>query len=124
MSNMVKFKKATATEVMYSECVRMLIDAPNKRVAVQACTERARNTVAFSKGEGKQTYAITVKVPVIVVAIRKLLPDLVDSDSLTFWGKLFVDDKAIIYDITTGEPVKRRRKLKTDGEVSEDNREA
>ena len=81
-------------------------------------TEKTRNAVAFSKGEGKQTYAITVKVPAIVVAIRKLLPDLSDSDSLTFRGKLFAEDKAIIYDITAGEPVKRRRKRKTDEETS------
>ena len=121
MGNMVKFNKATATELMYPEFVRMLIDAPNKRVAVQACTEKTRNAVAFSKGEGKQTYAITVKVPAIVVAIRKLLPNLADSDSLTFRGKLFADDKAIIYDITAGEPVKRRRKRKTDEAAVEES---
>ena len=121
MGNMVKFNKATATELMYPEFVRMLIDAPNKRVAVQACTEKTRNAVTFSKGEGKQTYAITVKVPAIVVAIRKLLPDLADSDSLTFRGKLFAEDKAIIYDITAGEPVKRRRKRKTDEDAVEES---
>lgn len=118
---MVKFNKATATELIYPEFMRMLIDAPNKRVAVQVCTEKARNAVAFSKGEGKQTYAITVKVPAIVVAIRKLLPDLAGSDSLTFRGKLFAEDKAIIYDITAGEPLKKRRKRKTDEDAVEES---
>lgn len=63
-------------------------------------------------------------MPAIGVAIRKLLPDLTDSDSLTFRGKLFVEDKAVIYDITAGEPVKRHRKRKTDEEASEAVEEA
>lgn len=48
-----------------------------------------------------------------------MLLDLANSDSLTFRGKLFAEDKAIIYDITVGEPVKRRRKRKADEEVQE-----
>ena len=114
MGNMIKFNKATATELMYPTYVRMLIDAVNKQVAVQACTEKTRNSVPFSKGEGKQTYAITVKVPAIVVAIRKLIPDLDENASLTFRGKLLAEDKAIVYDLTAGEPVKRRGRRKPD----------
>ena len=110
--NMVKFNKATATELMHAEFVRMLIDAVNKQVAVQACSEKTRNAIPFSKGKGKQTYAITVKVPAIVIAVRKLLPDLGEDGSLTFRGKLFAEDKAIIYDLTTGKPVKRRGRRK------------
>lgn len=118
MGNMIKFNKATATELMYPEYVRMLIDSSNKKVAVQACSEKTRNAVVFSKGEGKQVYAITVKVPAIVVAIRKLIPDIGENESLTFRGKLFADDKAIIYDLSTGEPVKRRKR-KTDDDAEE-----
>lgn len=110
MGNMIKFNKATATELMYPEYVRMLIDAANKQVAVQACSDKTRNAVVFSKGEGKQVYAITVKVPAIVVAIRKLIPELGEKESLTFHGKLYAEDKAIIYDLSAGEPVKRRKR--------------
>ena len=113
MGNMLKFNKATATELMHPTYVRMLIDAENKQAAIQACTEKTRNAVIFSKGEGKQVYAITVKVPAIVVAIRKLIPDLEENASLTFRGKLLAEDKAIVYDLTTGEPIKRRAKRKT-----------
>ena len=112
--NMVKFNKATATELMHPQFVRVLINGDTKQVAVQSCTEKTRNAVAFSKGEGKQVYAITVKIPAIVVAIRKLLPDLDENDSLTFKGKLFADDKAIVYDLTEGEPIKRRKRRKAE----------
>lgn len=120
MGNMIKFNKATATELMYLEYVRMFIDAANKKAAVQACTEKTRNAVVFSKGEGKQVYAITVKVPAIVVAIRKLIPGIGEDVSLTFQGKFFAEDKAIIYDLTAGEPVKRRGKRKSVDESEEE----
>ena len=110
MGHMIKFNKATATELMHPEYARMQIDAANKQVAVQACSEKTRNSVVFSKGEGKQVYAITVKVPAIVVAIRKLIPEIGENESLTFRGKLYAEDKAIIYDLSAGEPVKRRKK--------------
>ena len=74
----------------------------------------------FSKGEGKQVYAITVKVLAIVVAIRKLIPDLEENASLTFRGKLLAEGKAIVYDLTAGEPIKRRAKRKTAQEVEAD----
>ena len=113
MGNMIKFNKATATELMYPEFVRMLIDASNKQVAVQACSEKTRNAVGFSKGEGQQAYAITVKVPAILVAIRKLIPDIGENETLTFRGKLLAEDKAIVYDMAAGEPIKRRAKRKS-----------
>jgi len=124
MGNMLKFNKATATELMHPTYVRMLIDAENKQAAIQACTEKSRNSVIFSKGEGKQVYAITVKVPAIVVAIRKLIPDLEENASLTFRGKLLAEDKAIVYDLTAGEPIKRRAKRKAAQEAEADEAEA
>ena len=124
MGNMLKFNKATATELMHPTYVRMLIDAENKQAAIQACTEKTRNSVIFSKGEGKQVYAITVKVPAIVVAIRKLIPDLEENASLTFRGKLLAEDKAIVYDLTAGEPIKRRAKRKTAQEAETGESEA
>lgn len=53
------------------------------------------------------------------MVVRKLPPDLAENDSLAFRGKLFADDKAIIYDTMAGEPVKRRKKRKADGKAEE-----
>lgn len=131
MGNMIKFNKATATELMYPEYVRMLIDAANKQVVVQTSSEKTRNAVVFSKGEDKRVYAITVKVPAIVVAIRKLIPELGENESLTFRGNLYAEDKAIIYDLSSGEPVKRRKRrsveeaeAESDAETDSETKEA
>lgn len=110
--NMLKFNKPTATELMYPEFVRLLIDVSTKRVAIQTCTGKTRNAVTFSKPADKQMYAVTLKIPAIVIAVRKLLPELGENDSLTFRGKLFAEDKVIIYDLANGEPVKRRARRK------------
>lgn len=112
MGNMLKFNKATATELGYPQYVRMLIKADSKQVAIQSCTEKTRNSVLFSKSEGQQTYAITVKTPAIVVAVRKLIPGLSEKESLSFKGTLFADDRTIIYNLSEGEPVKKRNQKK------------
>ena len=114
MGNMLKFNKPTAAELMYPAFVRALIDVPNKKVAIQVCTEKTKCSMPFSKPENQQSYAITLKNPAVVVAVRKLLPDLSPDDALTFKGQLFAEDKVIIYDLTKGEPIKRRNRKKAD----------
>ena len=125
MGNMIKFNKATATELMYPEHVRVLIDAANKKAAVQVCTDKARNAVPFSKGKGKQVYAITIKMPAIVVAICKLIPGIGENETLVFNGKLYADDRVIIYDLSEGKPAKsRKRKTEAAAEVEVKPKEA
>lgn len=112
MGNMLKFNKPTATELGYPAFVRTLINVPEKKVAIQVCTEKTKNAAPFSKPEAKQSYAITIKNPAIVVAVHKLLPDLSPDDSLTFKGTLYAEEKVIIYDLKKGEPIKRRKRRK------------
>ena len=116
MGNMLKFNKPTATELGYPAFVRTLINVPEKKVAIQVCTEKTKNATPFSKPEAKQSYAITIKNPAIVVAVHKLLPDLSPDDSLTFKGTLYAEEKVIIYDLTKGEPIKRRKRRKPTAE--------
>lgn len=126
--NMLKFNKPTAAELMYPAFVRVLIHVPEKKVAIQVCTEKTKCSTPFSKPEDKQSYAITIKNPAIVVAVRKLLPDLDPNDPLTFKGQLYLDDKVIIYDLSKGEPIKRRNRRKAadkagSGEMAQDKNE-
>ena len=112
MGNMLKFNKPTATELSYPGFVRVLINAPEKKVAIQVCTEKTKCSTPFSKPEKEQSYAITIKNPAIVVAVRKLLPDQDPKNTLTFKGTLYADEKVLIYDLTKGEPIKRRKRRK------------
>ena len=57
------------------------------------------------------------------MAIRKLMPEFNGKQNLTFRGKLFPDEKVIIFDLKEGEPVKKRNYKKkgeeTQGEAAE-----
>jgi len=117
--SMLKFNKPTATELQYPAFVRVLINAPEKKVAIQACTEKTKSATSFSKPEDKQAYAITIKNPAIVIAVRKLLPNLNQNDALTFNGTLYAEDEVIIYDLTNGTPIKRRNRNKKAEAIAE-----
>lgn len=117
----LKFNKATAVELGYPEYIRMLINAATKQVAIQPCTDKAKNAVKFSKDKEKQTYAIVVKVPALLTAVRKLA-DVDENENLSFKGMLYPNDKVIMYDISKGTPVKhrgRRSKAEIETEAAE-----
>ena len=112
----LKFNKATAIELGYPSHVRMLINAETRQVAIQPCKENTKNAVEFSKEKDKQTYAIVLKIPALLTAARKMADFGEENTSMSFKGILYPNDKVIIYDLTKGEPVKRRgrKKVKDD----------
>ncbi|HFU4497071.1 TPA: recombinase family protein [Streptococcus suis] len=114
-STNIKFNKATAQELGFPAYVRMLINATTRQAAIQPCKENAKNAVPFSKDEKSQNYAVVIKIPALMTAIRKLADTEEENVALSFKGTLFPNDKIIIYDISKGEPVRRRgRKKKED----------
>lgn len=104
----LKFNKATAVELGYPSHVRMLTNAATRQVAIQPCKENAKNAVEFSKDKDKQTYAVVLKVPALLTAARKMADLGEDAKSMCFRGVLYPNEKVIIYDLSKGEPVKRR----------------
>lgn len=113
-SSNLKFNKATAQELGFPAYVKMYINAPTRRVAIEPCAQSAKNAVPFSKDESKQTYAVVLKVPALLTAARKLADADENSGSLSFNGTLYPKDKVIIIDLTEGKaPKKRRRRKKT-----------
>lgn len=114
-STNLKFNKATAVELGYPAFIRMLVNAATKQVAIQPCTEKTKHAVPFSKDESKQTYAVVVKVPALLTAVRKLADTDAGSGALSFGGVLYPNEKAIVFDLTNGTaPKKRNRKKKSD----------
>lgn len=118
-ANNIKFNKATAVELGFPAYVRMLVNAVSKQVAIQPCKEKTKNAILFSKDEKKQNYAIVLKVPALITAIRKLTDVDEGTDSLVFDGILYPNDKVIIYDLKQGKPVKKRTSRKKKPEVKE-----
>lgn len=107
-STNLKFNKATAVELGYPAYVRMLTNAVTRQVAIQPCKESTKNAVKFSKDKDKQNYAVVVKVPALLTAARKMADLEEGAGSMSFRGVLYPNDNVIIYDLTKGEPAKRR----------------
>ena len=79
----------------------MLVDAKNRKVAIQPCTEKDPNAVSFSAPEEKQTYAIIVKVPALVAELRRMLQFEKDGRKVTYTisGTCYPEENVIIYDL-------------------------
>lgn len=117
-SSNLKFNKATAVELNYPSHIRMLINAVTKQVAIEPCKENTKNAVSFSKEKEKQTYAIVVKVPALLTAVRKLADTEETGGGISFNGILHPNERVIIFDLAQGKPAaKRQRRKKT--EISE-----
>ena len=119
-STNIKFNKATAVELGFPQYVRMLINANTRQVAIQPCKENAKNAVPFSKDEKKQNYAVVLKMPALLTAVRKLADVDEEAGSLVFKGKIYPNENLIIYDVAAGEPLKRRNRKKVSQEKMEE----
>lgn len=117
-STNLKFNKATAVELGYPAFVRMLVNAATKQVAIQPCSEKTKNAVPFSKDESKQTYAVVVKVPALLTAVRKLADSNEGDGAISFNGVLYPNERAVIFDLAKGSvPKKRHRRTKAEIEA-------
>lgn len=115
-STNLKFNKATAVELGYPAFVRMLVNAATKQVAIQPCSEKTKNAVPFSKDESKQTYAVVVKVPALLTAVRKLADSNEGDGAISFNGVLYPNERAVIFDLAKGSVPKKRHR-RTNAEI-------
>ena len=116
----LKFNKATAVELGYPAHVVMYVNAATKQVAIRPCKENTKNAVAFSKDEKKQTYAVVLKVPALLTAVRKLVDAEEGGAAISFNGELYPNERVIIFDLTQGKPAKTRRRRKKNAENGSD----
>lgn len=118
----IKFNKATAAELNYPPYVKLLINVKTNQVAVQPCTEKDPAAIKFSEEAAKQTYAIVVKVPALLVEFRRLL-SFEDDVIYTIKGIMYPEENVIIYDLNDAEreeKKRRNRKKKDEEKASED----
>lgn len=109
-SSSIKFNKATAMELGYPAYARMLVNAKENKVALQAWPKKDDFSFEFSGPEGKQTYAISVKVPALLVEFRRYFSFEQDGhkQSYTLQGTLYPEEKVIIYDLGDAKVAKHR----------------
>lgn len=115
----IKFNKATATELDYPPYVKMLVNVKSNQVAVQPCSEKDPCAVKFSEEAAKQTYAIVIKLPALLVEFRRLL-DFDGDIYYTVKGTTYPEENVIIYDLNEAEKEekkKRNRRKKEDDQA-------
>lgn len=100
-----------------------MINAKDHRIAIQPCTEKNPNAIQFSNPEGEQTYAIFVKVPALLVEIRRLMSFEEDGEKISYSikGNLYPDENVIIYDLEKATKTKQhktgRKKVNDESDV-------
>lgn len=116
----IKFNKATAAELNYPPFVKLLLNVKTNQVAIQPCGEKDPSAVKFSEDEAKQTYAIVIKIPALLVEFRRLL-SFEDDVFYTIKGTMYPDENVIIYDLNDAnrEEKKRRNKKKKEEQVEQ-----
>lgn len=109
-SSSIKFNKATAMELGYPAYARMLVNAKENKVALQAWPKKDDFSFEFSGPEGKQTYAISVKVPALLVEFRRYFSfeQNGQKQSYSLQGTLYPEEKVIIYDLGDAKVAKHR----------------
>ena len=106
-----KFNADTAAELGYPKYIQMLIDADNKKFAIQATDEQDANSIEFKVSEPSESG----KKSVINVAFKAAHATLVqlmqwgDGASRKMNGIFVPEEKAIIYDLTKANRVYNKK---------------
>lgn len=103
---MIKFNKATPTEMHCPPFARLLINADTRQLAVQACDESDANALKFSKPDGQQ-YAISIYNRPALEIVRRIMGWSPDT-SYRCRGAYFPDSKAMIYDLKKAVVIERK----------------
>ena len=127
-SSSLKFNKATAVELNYAPYIRILVNAKTRQIAIQPCSEKDPNAIKFSNEESKQNYAISIKVPAILLEFRRLVPfENEAGEKLTYSlkGTLYPEDQVVIYNIDDVKPEqeKKRRGRRKKAEIEAEKKE-
>lgn len=96
----MRFNKATAAELNYPSYIRVLVNAANKKVAIQSCTEKTPNAIAFGSNKGRSkkimfiVFIIVLCIGLIVLGLSLFgkkqmskIPDLSFREALEYTTK-------------------------------------
>lgn len=104
---LIKFNKATPTEMHCPPFARMLINADTKQFAVQVCEESDDNALKFSKPYGHH-FAISVYNRPVLEVVRRIM-NWSDVMNYKCYGAYFPDAKAMVYDLKKAVVTERKQ---------------
>lgn len=112
----IRFNKNSVLELGSPRFVQILTNPHSKQIAVKACNSGDTNAIEFVK-PAKKTASVTLNMPIVMDTVLKFFdfPEVADDEVAYahLHGNPFIDDKTIIFDVTTeksGVMKKRGRK--------------
>ena len=103
----IKIFKTTVEALGYPKHVRTMIDPKEKGFAIQACEKTDENAIEFSKPSGEQRIAVFIHNPIILETLRKMM-NWNDNTRYQIQGTCIPDEKGVIFDLSTAEPLQPR----------------
>ncbi len=115
--NKMRFTKAVAIELGNPQFVRLLMDADGKRIAIQVAKGNESNVIKFVQEKDKEpnNKSVIYQNVVIVDMIRTMMPSWEKGKKYFVKGVVSREDKAIVFNLKTGEQYTRFTK-KTEGD--------
>jgi hypothetical protein len=98
-SSCVRFNGATARELGFPEYARALIHEPTKRLAIETCEMNDKSAFAFVRDEAGRNEDVLLKVPALLMTIKKLAGIDEDVDALSFQGVLYPEERVIMFEL-------------------------
>lgn len=98
-STCVRFNKATARELGFPDYARALIHEPTKRLAIEACEMNDKSAFAFVRDEAGRNEDVLLKVPALLMTIKRLAGFEEEGDALSCRGVLYPEDHVILFEL-------------------------
>lgn len=122
-SKRLRFSRHVIEALEYSPFVHFLINARDKKLAIQVCREKDVQATRFSKPREEQGQKSTlVQNEALMATLHELMPELNDGQRHSVLGVYSSQDKAVIYDLKDTVIWHRGSHKKADAdEMEEDN---
>lgn len=108
--NTLKFNSQTAAELGNPPYIQFLVNQKAKQFAIRPCKEDAPHCVPFCKSETIRRSPIRITSVAVAGAIRKIMGWQL-NEAWNIPAVLLPDEDALVYDLTTATPPKRRSQL-------------
>ena len=96
----LRFSRHVIEALEYSPYVHFLVNARDKKLAIQICREKDGQSTRFSKPREEQGQKSTlVQNEALMATLHELMPELNDGQRHSVLGVYSSQDKAVIYDL-------------------------
>lgn len=106
--NGITFNKGTVMKLQYPEYVVLFINPDTKQIAIQACDKDIENAVVFCSAEKRNNKVLSIRwnAKDLLNTVKEITGWDLSQKSYRAEGKLIVDEKAMLFDLSNAEELK------------------